>query len=706
MWIDTKTLSSIIGKTPRLLQMKAKSGEIVSRKKNGKSIEIDTDSLPPEWRALVAVSPSIPEAMRGSGFSGYAEESLGRKLSARERQRLLISRYVSSLSSLPESRRVSMAASYFGVSAATVRRAVREVGEYGVVRSDRKRTGPRVWDDEALSYLRSFYLRLMRERNIDSKEAAWRAVQAEAQEQGWSIGSRSSAFRILKDIPALITSYATGGNRALDNFFYIRRSWSSLEPAAVLIGDQHVADYWMLDDRDADRKRYFRPTFYVWEDAATRCVAGLAVDEDYSSETVLNALYMAISRFGFFGATYNDNGTSECSNAAVAVIDEIIALSRGRSRMFDLSELYRTSDGRYAVEDPDGNIVDIAADESIWRRKHRRIYAQVKNAKAKPIERLFSTLEMKLAEKGIPGHVITPGCPADQEEKESAVLEKQKKDGQILTLDEFVHEVVMAIAEYERTKHSSLGMSPIEKVEEWLGKGWRPAYPESRTDLDFIFLSRKQVRIRKGRVTVGGVEFIGEDLRSRGGVLEDVGLSLHEGEKVEVRYSPMDLSRAYAVFPDLERGRRVRALRAVEAVEMLDSGKLEAAMEWKRRCMRTVRDSFAYLVSPGTSSEKGRSRLTREIEKADRALIREERKKEREEVIRLSSPEPKLPRIRPYRPLFSSDYERFRWCCDMIIGDFELEERDKAFCAHYRLGEEYEENADYWEAYMRTGGEG
>ena len=153
MWIDTKTLSSILGKTPRLLQMKAKSGEIVSRKKDGKSIEIDTDSLPPEWRALVAVSPAIPEAMRGSGFSGYAEESLGRKLSERERQRLLISRYVSSLSSLPESRRVSMAASYFGVSAATVRRAVREVGEYGVVRSDRKRTGPRVWDDEALTGL-------------------------------------------------------------------------------------------------------------------------------------------------------------------------------------------------------------------------------------------------------------------------------------------------------------------------------------------------------------------------------------------------------------------------------------------------------------------------------------------------------------------------------------------------------------------------
>ena len=705
MWIDTKALSAIVGKSQRAIQHKARNGEIAARKKDGRSIEVDTDSLPPEWKALVAAVPSVPSVRESSPLSAYAEGILGRKLTGRESRKVNIARYADSLGNVPESRKVAMTAGYFGLSESTVRRAIKEVAEYGVVSGDRKPSGYRAWDDEAVSYLRSYYLQLAKDRNIDSKEAAWKALQSEAQRRNWKIGSRSSAFRILKDIPVLIRKYATGGNRALDNFFYIKRDWSSVEPAAILIGDQHIADFWVVDDSSKDKPRYFRPTFYVWQDAATRCVAGIAVDEDYSSETVLNALYMAICRFGFFKATYNDNGTSECSNAAVSVIDEIIAVSGGKSSMLDISELSRMSDGRYAVEDPDGNIVDIASDEKAWRNKNRRIYAQVKNAKAKPIERLFSTLEMKLAEKGVPGHVVTPGCPADQEEKESAALERQKRNGEILTLDEFVRVMIETIAEYEGTRHSSLGMSPLEKVREWLERGWKPVYPQNRADLDFIFLSRKKARIRKGRVTVDGVDFIGEDLRSRDGELLDVGLSLHEGESVEVRYSPLDMSHAYAIFPELGKGKRVRALRAVCSVEMLDQEKLSNAIAWKRRCMKTVREAFRLLASPGTAEEK-ETRLSREIIDADKAFQAVERGDKDEKIPQLASPEAEpAPRIRPYRPFFSSDYARFKWCCDMIIGNFELDENDKDFCIRYRMGEEYKENSDYWDAYMKAGGE-
>ena len=690
MWIKPKDLSARVGCSVRKIQLLAKEEKIASRKIDGKSIEIDVDSLPSEWRALVVTGPSVPSVLPDTCVSEYAETALGRKLTTKEKRRLEIARYAEGLMTFPESKRVTMTAAFFGVSDSTVRRAIRDVAEYGVVRGERARQESRVWDNEAIDYMRAFYLQLMKDRNIDSKEAAWHAVQSEAQRMNWRIGSRSSAFRILKDIPSIITRYAIGGNRALDNYFYIKRNWDSLEPAAVLIGDQHIADFWVVDDRNAENPYYFRPTFYVWEDAATRCVAGIAVDEDYSSETVLNALYMAISRFGYFKATYNDNGTSECSNAVVTVIDEIIRLTGGKSRMFDLSELYKTSDGRYAVEDPDGNIVDIASDEKAWRNKYRRIYAQVKNAKAKPIERLFSTLEMKMAERGIPGHVVTPGCPADQEEKESAVLERQKKNKEILTLEEFVREMIITISEYEATRHSSLGMTPLEKVNEWIRKGWRPVYPESRADLDFIF-------------TIDGIDFLGEDLKNVNGRLLDVGLVLHEGESVEVRYNAMDMSHAYAVFPEAEPGSRIRALKAVEAIDMLDEKKLSEAIGWKRRCMKTVRESFAILASPETGKPRDEKRLPTEIEKADMALECIEEERPQEDIPALEE-QPKAPRIKPARPLFGSSFERFRWCCDMLIGNFELDEKDREFCERYKLGEEYQENSEYWEAYMKAGG--
>ena len=160
------------------------------------------------------------------------------------------------------------------------------------------------------------------------------------------------------------------------------------------------------------------------------------------------------------------------------------------------------------------------------------------------------------------------------------------------------------------------------------------------------------------------------------------------------------MSRAYAVFPDAAAGSRIRALRAVEAIDMLDEKKLSEAISWKRRCMRTVKESFAQLSSPYCFRDDGKKELT-EVEKADRAL---EDASEDKRVTAEPEPCPRAPRIRPARPLFSSSFERFRWCCDMIISNFGLDENDRDFCARYRLGEEYQENEEYWEAYMKAGG--
>lgn len=707
MWVEVKVIATAIGKTPRYVQLKARSGGIVSRKKDGKSIEIEAESCPIEWQQKLAGVSSLGfvPAVSDRGFSQSALETIGRAISPKQALKVEVSRFCRNLGNLPERDRIKAAVDHFGLSDSTVRRYIKDVEENGVV-SVRKPTYSNSWDEEAVSYMRAYYLQLLKERNIDSKIAAFKATESKAQEMGWRIGSRASAYRRLDGIPRILKEYATGGNRALDNLFYIKRDWSSLKPAQILVGDQHIADFWVVDDR-GDKPVYFRPTFYVWLDGATRCVAGLAVDKDYDSGTVLNALYMAIHRFGFFDSTYNDNGTSECSKATTMVIDELMSLSKGRSHMFDISELYRTKDGTYAVEDGDGNIVETAADEASWRRKHRRIYAQVKNAKAKPIERFFSTLEEKLGQKGIPGHVVTPNCPAHQEEKESQVLQSQKDRGEILTLEQFVWQVARTITEYENTPHSQLGgKTPMESLRAYEEQGWSAVYPESQVDLDFVFMYRKVCKVRKGRVTVNGIEFIGEDIRAReDGSLADVGLILHEGEKVEVRYNPLDMASAYAVIPQASEN-RIRALRAVEAVEMLDYERLERSMEWKRGCMRIVRDCFKVMSNPTlVERPKVGSRMTREIEAADKALVEDEEIVSRKEVERLLSRKIDARTIiKPYRPLFANSFEQFKWCMDRIIAGDELSDEDKEFCRKYRIGEEYSANKEYWDAYIKLGG--
>ncbi len=708
MWIEVSKLASYIGKTPRTVQLKIKSGAIAARKKDNKSFEVDVLSLPEKWKEkLPAECFSDAPVMTALVKPGSAPISpslmtaIGRPLTDKERQIFDVWQYVRSLDPmLTDNQRIHMAAVYFGISDSTVKRHIRKVEENGVIgNSVIKRKS--AWSPEAETFLKSYYLQLIKDRNINSKMAAWKALQKMAAEQGWDIGCQAGAYAILKQIPKLYLDYAIGGNRALDNIFYIKRDWSNLKPAQIFIGDQHICDFWVKEVKDG-KERYYRPTFYVWEDAASRCIAGLSVDENYNSDTVNEALYMAITRFGFFDCTYNDNGTSECSKATTTIIDELIALSGGRTRMMDISELYRMKDGSYSVEDENGQIIDIAPDINVWRKKHRRIYANVKNAKTKPIERLFSTLEMKMAQMGIPGHVVTPGCPADQEEKESKELERQKRNGEILTLDEFVYKFIEVINDYENTRHSELGCTPIEFVNRQIAEGWTAKLPANLADLDFIFMSRKMVKVTKGRVTIGGLDFIVKDLETdaRGNLL-DKGLHMHNGEKVEVRYSKADLTRAYAVLPEADEP--VRALHRVESITMLDEEAMQERIEWKRHNMKLVREAFKLTAYP--TSIRFETKIAKQVEDATKPIAEIE-DKEAEERYRQLMEDREEKKTKPSKHLrfFSSERERFKWCLNELIEGNELSRKDADFMQSYRNGEEYQEEKEYWTTYERFGG--
>jgi len=705
-WLSVGELSQALQVSARSIQLKAKSGEIVSRNKDKKSIEISISSLPAKWLDKLGIKPNAltqyfaPKEKTELALTTNTKKALGRPLSERERRRIEVYDYYKSLSAnISEAKRCEATAMMFSLSESTVRRYVTDITKNGVVgakRNDKRRSK---WDEEALKYMQAYYLQLLKVRNIDSKQAAWQAVVAKAEEMGWSIGGRSSAFTYLKNIPSIVMDYTRGGNRALDNHFYIKRDWSSLHPAQILIGDQHIADFWVYKIENG-KVRYIRPTFYVWEDAATRCIAGLSVDEDYDSETVLQALEMAIRRFGFFDCTYNDNGTSECSTIAKRVIDDLIILSNGKCRMMDISDLYKTEDGSYAVEDENEHVLEIVKTRTEWKRKHRRIYANVKNAKTKPIERLFSTLEDILAQQGCPGRVVTPGCPASQEEKESQVLAYQKAHGMILTLDEFVWRFVDAIEFYEtKRKHGSLGCTPIQKLMEWHQKGWKALIPAEQ-ELKFIFMRRKAVQIKKSRVTVDGYEFIGEDIRSENGVLLDVGLTLHEGEKVEVRYNIEDTSKAYAVLPNAEN--MIRPLKAVDAITMLDDELMEEKIKWKRHCMKIVREASKELMAPDTVFSH--SKISERIEDANANVKLIEEKIDTQTVQEMLAPPSEKPKEMPFLQMHASAYDRFKWCLDMVAANQPLTQKDKRFMQDFKLSDEYSENEVYWNTYEKFGG--
>jgi putative transposase len=266
------------------------------------------------------------------------------------------------------------------VSVSTVRRYVKDIDENGYHPQVKPRQGRKVfaWSPDALGFLKAFYLAAQRDAGRCTMRNAYARTVEAARAKGWKVGSEQSAYTHLRDIHSLLITYAAGGSRALDNIFYVARDLSRLTPMQVIVGDQHIFDYWVSYNGG-----YIRPQCYLWLDMRTRLVYGIDFEPGtYNHRTVARSLKMGIMRFGKFGSTYNDNGSAEKSGR----IDHLVSALQTYGMSYrDAPELYRTQNGDYAVENPDGGLVATVPNLQEWRRENRRMYALVKNAKAKPI---------------------------------------------------------------------------------------------------------------------------------------------------------------------------------------------------------------------------------------------------------------------------------------------------------------------------------
>ena len=315
-------------------------------------------------------------------------------------------------------------AAEFDISVSTVQRYVRELKTYGDGGAPKCRTQGRklfAWDDAALAFMRSFYLAARREAGGCTARNAYRRTAEEAQKHGWRIGSESSAYKYLSNLSPVLIEYACGGTRALDNKFWILRDLSLLRPFQIVVGDQHRFDFWCEDENG----KLFRPECYLWLDMRTRLVYGLAFDRHYTASTVIRALRVGVEHFGRFECTYNDNGTAERSAWTDLVVEQL--QTYGMRWGDDIANLYKDDEsGMYTVRDDEGSIVAYAKDRAEWYEKNRRIFAQVKNAKTKPIERFISSLEQLFRDQFLTVYVKELNLSAPEEEEAARRLAWQK----------------------------------------------------------------------------------------------------------------------------------------------------------------------------------------------------------------------------------------------------------------------------------------
>ncbi|MDD7202410.1 MAG: transposase domain-containing protein [Sphaerochaetaceae bacterium] len=685
-WISVKALAAALGRTPRAVQIRLKEdGSIRTRRKDSRSIEIYVPSLPPDWQAAVVRDCGSVDSLMLSSLAPSAQMAVAGKdsslasgaVSPAEKRRMLVAAQVAKRPhGTPKGAWLRAVAASHGISVSTVRRIADEIRDYGIHGKPREAVRWSGWDQQAIDWLQGFYLKAVRDAGACPKVAAWHRLKDVARANGWRIGGRTSAYEILKAIHPSLVLYAQGGRRALDNkYFWIMRDSTVLDPFQVVIGDQHIFDYWVADYESG---LIHRPECYLWLDQRTKLVYGVAfAATHYSADTVKEAMRIGLYRWGRPDCTYNDNGSSECGKASSQMIDDLL---RWGVEEKDVSDLYRLDDGRYADEHEDGSVSVVS--QAAWRQKHRRIFANVRNAKTKDIERFFNTVESKLDGMLLPGRCATPGADIAVDEVERKRLERQKERRELLTAGEFARMFVSVLDEYEHTRHASLGMSPAECLEKLAAEGRydRKAREIPALDIELITADRKRCKVQRGRVVVDGIWYKGPELSATDGAINDTGLERYDGQLVEIRYSRHDRSFCHAAVSG-----GWRRLEAVTPVPMLDQDAMVEALKEKNRQIAAVADVFKAVTRPIIGKvtyqppEEGQELRDVTPHKDGRPAVRQERRK-----------------AVPFLPLHASERQRYEWCLRMLADGHALSGKDKAFCRQYRKSDEYQEYLSFW----------
>ncbi|MDE5898939.1 MAG: Mu transposase C-terminal domain-containing protein, partial [Treponemataceae bacterium] len=290
-------------------------------------------------------------------------------------------------------------------------------------------------------------------------------------------------------------------------------------------------------------------------------------------------------------------------------------------RFLDEADLYHADNGRYIVEDQNSCVVDVVRSKAEWHRQHRRIFARVKNAKTKPIERFFSTLEQILQDMKLPGYIKELGLSAPEEEQAQKRLDWQRRNGYVLTYDEFIAKVLEAVKIYENRRHGTLGCSPRERLAEYERNGWQPVFIDPR-DEAYLFMERAFATVRGDRVQLAGREYIGPDLTQEMVLENRSSLVAYSGRKIELRFDPDNLDAGvFAIEPDTS---RAIALRPAEKIDMLDHDDLSRQLAWKKRNMAAVSSAFEAITKDKTVRVLSDGGAFRELRRAEELAARPE----------------------------------------------------------------------------------
>lgn len=340
-------------------------------------------------------------------------------------------------------------------------------------------------------------------------------LKREALSNGWGIGSLPALYRIINSIPTPMVACAMGGKRALETRFMpkMRRDLSFYHVQEVIVGDQHIFDYVVIDDDGST----FVPEMYAWMDMRSRYWVGVSPSFGHYSSADIGLSLKEACKFGIPKVIYTDNGRPELSKYVTGLVAQLSGLTIKHDSI------------------DEDNDFDISTENSVRHSK-----ARPRTPRAKIIEsHFYHGMESLLMKRDLPGYRHR-SFDEFENERINKELSQLKREGKLLHYKEFWQEVLSVIKEANQRTLTTENIIPEQYYFEHL-----PEAPLLRFDeetLDFIFLPSCRRRVRESSVQItlpgfGKCIYFSRDLGA------------WTGKEIEIRFNVYDNERIYALDP-------------------------------------------------------------------------------------------------------------------------------------------------------------
>ena len=430
-----------------------------------------------------------------------------------------------------------------------------------------------------------------------------------ANKEGWRVGSKPTLYGILANIikqiaPALVLK--NGGTTAFTKSVapLMKRDLLSYNSLEVIVGDQHIWDYFIQHEG-----KVYRPECYVFVDMGSRMIVGFKMTlEHYNSMDVASALYEAC-RFGIPEAIYTDMGKPELSKY-------VEQMCRNLEGLCTFTDFGRIDDMQIpGMED----LVKSEGAEDIYFNHVQHLVAIGRRPNSKPIEGYFSIIERKMKDvTGGVGYAKKVDDP-DENLRLIAAAEKLKKNGGLLTLDEFMQCVFKVFSWWNEHLISTDKIIPYKRFFANLEQHPRPVPDDYH--FDFMLLPEKEVSVRSSQISVNGFVYYHHELSRYSS-------NYAKNKKVLVKFHPDDPERVHIY--DAHTKEYLGMPEIVNKINPKDPEQVAKGMETQKHLQKLWRN-FIDKYEP-----KGESLKVKQVTRAEMMAVKAERQEDVKRIVKES----------------------------------------------------------------------